>query len=378
MIVRRGRARPLRAQEPLPDDAIAGTMSGYARGWLYYTRPDGALMAIAFDPERLESNGEPKLIATGVRVEAFNGQAQTAVAADGTLAYVLGEVADIGVLAALDRNGQLDTLPFPAANSMGVDIAPDGLSLMVVIPSLSGTLELWRYDLRSNERSRLLSDLCASETRWTPDGRGVIACAAGLRQVRLDPTRPGALDTLAQIPGFPASVSSDGRTLLIQSRSADSTGGNVIWSLSLTPPSLPQRLAVGRTTRAFLPAFSPDGRRVAYLSASGGVFVEPMPPTGEVYRASGQLNGDVPAWSRDGRELFFASSSRLYAVPVQPGSPPQFGPPRLIAPVRFANMDGRPYAAFPDGRRFIVKLPSPEHSARSIRLVIGERPEQRP
>ena len=64
------------------------------------------------------------------------------------------------------------------------------------------------------------------------------------------------------------------------------------------------------------------------------------------------------------------SSSQLCVAGVHPGSPPRFDPPRMIAPTRFANIDGRPYAPFPDWQRFLVKMPSPEHLARAIRLVL--------
>jgi eukaryotic-like serine/threonine-protein kinase len=373
VLVRHGAARAWHRGQPVPEDALIGTVVGYADGRLFYTRGDGALVAIAFDLERLETSGQPVVVTTGVRMESFTGQAQAVVAADGTLAYVPGDVTDIGVLAALDRHGHLDTLPFPATNSLGVDVAPDGSALAVVIPSLSGSVELWRYDLRSHDRRRLLTDLCASESRWTPDGRGIIVCAAGGRIVRVDPARPGSLDTVAPIAGYPASVSQDGRTVLVQSLPDDSTLTPTVSLLSLADGTAPQVLRLAGPGGAFLPAFSPDRRWAAYLGVKGGgVFVEPVPPTGEVIRISGQLDGDVPAWSPRGDEIAFASSSQLYLAGVHPGSPPRFDPPRMIAPTRFANIDGRPYAPFPDWQRFLVKMPSPEHSARSIRLVLAK------
>jgi serine/threonine-protein kinase len=370
VLVRHGAAPAWHRGQPVPEEALIGTMVGYADGRLYYTRPDGALVAVAFGLERLETTGEPVVVSPGVRTEAFTGQAQAAVAAGGTLAYVLGDVADVGVMTILDRHGHLDTLPFPATNSLGVDVAPDGSALAVVIPSLSGSLELWRYDLRSRDRIRLLTDLCRPESRWTPDGRGIIACAAGEQIVRVDPARPGSLDTVAALGGYPASVSQDGHSLLVQA--SDSTLKPKVLLVSLTGRTPPRALGLAGVGGAFLPSFSPDGRWAAYLGATGGgVFVESVPPTGEVIRISGQLDGDIPAWSRRGDEIVFASSSQLYVARVHPGTPPRFDPPQLIAPTRFANLDGRPYAPFPDGQRFLVKMPSPEHSARSIRLVLG-------
>jgi eukaryotic-like serine/threonine-protein kinase len=274
VLMKRGLARPWNRDRPLPEDALVGTVAGYAGGRLLYTRGDGALLAIAFDPERLETTGDPAVVATGVRTESFTGHPQVAVGGDGTLAYVVGAVADVGVLASLDRRGRLDTLPFPAANSYGMDVAPDGSALAVVIPALSGSLELWRYDLRTHDRRRLLADLCASEPRWTPDGRHVIACAAGGHLVRLDPARPGSLDTVADVRAYPASVSQDGRWLLAQSLSEVSLRPRV-WLVSLTRRDAPRPLGLGAAEGLYLPSFSPDGRWAAYLGVGRQAPSEP-------------------------------------------------------------------------------------------------------
>jgi hypothetical protein len=90
-----------------------------------------------------------------------------------------------------------------------------------------------------------------------------------------------------------------------------------------------------------------------------------------MYRISGQLNGDVPYWSARGDEIFFPSSSQMYVIRVHPGDPPRFNPPQLIASQRFANYSGRPYAVAPGGQRFLIKLSSSEHSAPSIRVILG-------
>jgi Tol biopolymer transport system component len=366
VLVRQGPAKSWRDGTPFPEDALLGATPSYdTNGALLFTRPDGSLVSVGFDLEDLETHGEPVILALGVRRESWTGHGQISLGGDGTLAYAPGSNSDVGVLAWLDRGGRLDTLPFPPAYSLGTDVAPDGGRIAVTIPAISGSLELWVYDLRNGVRQRLLTGLCDSEIRWTPDGMGILACLSAAGVVRIDPARPGKVDTLARNRLTPASVSKDGRRLLLGSPLSDSS-----FLLSLDGRSAPEQIKFTTEDGAFQPAFSPDGRWISYLGRNGGVYVEPYPITGEVYRISNQLEGDVPTWPTS-NEIVFPSGSQLYVVKVYPGPVPRFDPPRILATQRLANLSGRPYAVADDGRRFLIKLPTPEHSARSIRLMVN-------
>ncbi len=375
VLVRDGEARAWQVGEPLPDGALIGTTPLYrADGHLLYTSPDGTLLSVRFDPGRLAASGDPVVVATGVRMESWSHQAQVAVAGNGAIAYVAGGDAHLGVLAWMDRQGRVDTLPFPAANTMGTDISPNGAQAVVAIPAVSGALELWLYDLRNGNRSRLATDLNSSISRWTRDGRHVLAVLTGGVLVRLDPTRPGQQDTLARTSIYPFALSHDDRLLLGSPADQRLAGEDPLGSyqISLDGSAAPEPVPLGgRGGGAYGPTFSPDDRWVAYLASAGGVFVEPYPPTGEIYRISGELGGDVPYWSARGDEIFFPSNSQMYVVRVHPGPPLRFDPPQLLATQRFANYSGRPYAVAPDGGRFLIKLGSPEHSAPSIRLILN-------
>ncbi|MEO5826906.1 MAG: protein kinase [Gemmatimonadales bacterium] len=367
VLVRNGAAVAWHDGLPIPDAALRGTTPLYnGSGSLLFTRTDGSLMAIQFDPAQLTTRGEPISVALGIRRESWTGHAQVAVAADGTLAYVVGENSDVGVLAWLGRTGRVDTLPFAAAATLGTDVSPDGQQLAVAHPAVGGEMELWAYDLTTHQRQRLLSGLCSSEVRWTADGQGILICLGGVGLARINPARPGRIDTLVPNLVNPSFASRDGKLLLMGSIDADSQ-----FALSLDGRRSAELVnyAMGRGT--FQPSLSPDGRWVAGLGRTGGVFVEPFPVTGEMYRVSGQLEGDVPSWSPSGDELVFPSGSQMYSVAVHPGPPFRFGPPRLIATQHLANLAGRPYAPAPDGQRFLIRVPAAEHSARSIHLVLN-------
>jgi hypothetical protein len=120
---------------------------------------------------------------------------------------------------------------------------------------------------------------------------------------------------------------------------------------------------------------SSDGRWLAYHSAESGqmeVYVEAFPGPGPRIQVS-TTGGGSPVWRADGREMFYARSSRpnqprvaggadvdIMAVTVAPGDPPTFGPPRHLFSGRYSmNNPQRGYEVSPDGQRFYMLQPRP-------------------
>src|SRR5436190_5793209 len=68
------------------------------------------------------------------------------------------------------------------------------------------------------------------------------------------------------------------------------------------------------------PAFSPNGRWLAYASNETGaneIYVVPFPDAGTAKWAISAGGGTEPLWSHSGRELFYRDASgNLVAVPV--------------------------------------------------------------
>jgi Tol biopolymer transport system component len=137
------------------------------------------------------------------------------------------------------------------------------------------------------------------------------------------------------------------------------------------------------------PRFSPDGRWVAYVSDESGrfeVFVRPGDGGGGRIQVSNR-GGTAPAWSRDGREIFFVSpgpasgtstpSGDLYVVELSETGP---GTPRLIVreawprPTFVAPL-GIPiysYDVMPDGR-FVSIQSDPPPAPEQIDVIVGGR-----
>jgi serine/threonine-protein kinase len=108
------------------------------------------------------------------------------------------------------------------------------------------------------------------------------------------------------------------------------------------------------------PAFSPDGRWLAYESSESGideVYVRPFPGPGGRWQVS-PGGGHLPVWTRDGRELLFATrDGHVMAVSytvthAAGGDTFAAGKPRMWTETRLRNMGNvNTYDIAPDGKR---------------------------
>jgi dipeptidyl aminopeptidase/acylaminoacyl peptidase len=166
---------------------------------------------------------------------------------------------------------------------------------------------------------------------------------------------------LLRTPGVPT-VSPDGRIAVVAvSRldlDADEYRGQ-LWAVP-TDGSAPARpLTSGGRDSA--PAFSPDGRWLAYLSAAPGERpqVHVLPTSGGAPRrlTSCRLGAGAPVWSPDSRRLAFVArvpeEGRYGTVD---GVGPEAEPPRLITTLQF-RQDGAGFVGDRRSQVFTVALP---------------------
>lgn len=120
------------------------------------------------------------------------------------------------------------------------------------------------------------------------------------------------------------------------------------------------------TAHEYYPDISPDGRWIAYVSNESGrneVYVQPFPGLGSRHQISID-GGTAPAWSRDGRELFYtttttlggqASVTKMMAVSVKLAPAFVASRPRLLFEGQYgATAIVRPYDISLDGQRFLM------------------------
>jgi len=168
---------------------------------------------------------------------------------------------------------------------------------------------------------------------WSPDGRELAFSSDRDQAVtniyRLPADGSGEPERLARSERqqFMASWSSEGVIAYLE---ADD-----IWVLP--PGGDPKPFFTSEAVEADA-TFSPDGRWLAYVSDRSGrreVYVRPYPGPEPVTLISGE-GGINPAWSPDGREIYYlralpgAAVPDLVAVDVIPGDEFQVGRPTLL------------------------------------------------
>jgi len=350
-------------------------------GHLIYVRL-GTLMAVPFDPVRLAVIGGATGVIDGV-MQAANRNlsdmdntlaAQFTVSDTGALVYLTGG-AVAGAersLAWVDRQGTSQALAAPPRPYFVPRLSPDGHR--VAVSTREDIRQVWSYDIARGALSPVTVDGQSNYGIFAPDGKRVVfrSGAAGgednLYWKAADGS--GAVErlTTSARSQTPASWSPDGTTLAFVEE-GDSTGlfQFDIWVLSIDDHKT--RAVIHTAANEMTPEFSPDGRWLAYVSNESGrneVYVQPYPGPGERHPISTN-GGEQPAWSGNGRELFYVQgaggafggggATTLMSVKVATAPAFQAGTPEAVfdsADLRIAW--ARSYDVAPDGRRFLLTL----------------------
>jgi Tol biopolymer transport system component len=341
-------------------------------GHLVFVR-QGALMAARFDLQRLELAAPPIPVIDGVS-QALNmgltslnsGAGQYAASDSGLLVYAPGGIHEnIPMnLLLLDEAGRAKPLPGfdrPLLSAQ-VQFSPDGRQLAFVEAARSGLL--WLFDIERQTYRALTNEGIAGSPRWDPDGTRLVLgwSEGGSLQLWVLPLDGGGWERLTEgeRQAIAPAWSPDGRFL------AFVRGGGQSADISLYRFE-DRQVVPFLTTKAseVHPEFSPDGRWLAYASNESGqfeVYVTSFPDRKLTLTVSRQ-GGFAPAWSRDGRRLFYYSPQSpdgersMMAVPVRHDPELSLGQPTALfrLPEGFsALIPIRSYDLHPDGRRFLV------------------------
>lgn len=167
--------------------------------------------------------------------------------------------------------------------------------------------------------------------------------------------------------------SSDGRFVLYTSQTSE-TGARDIWAL---PMDGGEPFVVLQTDfEEHLPRFSPDVDWIVYESNQSGrveVYAQAFPGPGVAWPIS-TGGGELPAWSADGRAIFYLDpDNRLMRVAVS------FGPDGTLdagVPVALFDVPARSgYAVARDGERFLINAPVGAEVTSPITVILNWNPE---
>jgi len=329
-------------------------------GHLVYVQSQ-TLFAVPFDLDRLETRGTPLPVIDSVGANANQGGGQFDFSRDGTLAYLPGGAASsTEEVVWMDKAGRLEKI-LSAPDSRTPRLSPDGKQLAV---SVSG--EILIHDLSRGASTRLALGGSGSTNypQWMPDGKHLIYTdGRAVNWIRADGSgKPEPL--LKQMNAVPQSISPDGKALAYHILGQ----GRDIYTvpLDLTDPDRakagkPEPFATSPLADAD-PAFSPDGRWIAYSSSSGGgyaIYVRPFPavPQGGQVQIS-SVPGRFPIWSRTRKELFYVAlpEGRIMVVPYSiSGGAFSPGKPEVWSETNITTTGvAIPLDLAPDGKRFVV------------------------
>jgi serine/threonine-protein kinase len=170
---------------------------------------------------------------------------------------------------------------------------------------------------------------------------------------------------------FPTSISPDDAHVAMYS--GGGTGGApaamAISVVELNSASPPEQRRVNPLIQTgavdFNPEISPDGRWIAYQSNLSGrfqIYVQPFPNVEGLRKQISPLGGTRPAWSRNGRELFYLDGDdMLTSVSVQAtektfsaGNSKKILSTRYYAGFTTRGNDLRAYDVSADGQKFLM------------------------
>jgi Tol biopolymer transport system component len=353
------------------------------KGYLLSVRA-GDLLAHPFDPHSLRVTGAPIPVARNVYTFFNTGAADFSVSGAGVLAYL--RFVGRSQLAWLDRKGKVIKTVGPAGvNLKYATLAPDGRRIATsILDPVNGRPEIWIIDHETGASHRIFAGPFLSVFPvWSPDSRKLVygrgIPGSGPKLFIRGISESGQDEALP--PDFfqvPTDWSRDGRFIAFTNTGVVQVENEFKGDIRLVDLARNRRVVPLLNTEFHeaSPAFSPDGRWLAFTSNESGrteVYLQAF-EAGDSPRVRGERflvsrrGALCLRWRRDGRELFYlGADGRVYAVPIRLSQPPEMGAPVELFDI---SLDARGALHAPvgfdvsaDGNRLLAPIAtSPERS----------------
>jgi serine/threonine protein kinase len=336
----------------------------------------GTLMAVPFDPDRLEVTGQPVPAVANISqaLNTTNSSMDTAagqfcISTSGSLVYASGGIVpdQQNSLVWMDHKGKSEQVASFKAPFWAPRLSPDGQRIAYSSLGMEGHIRV--YDLNRGTATKLTSEGMSEWALWTPDGRRVAfdLVNTGVPNIYWQPadgSSPMERLTESECFQWPGSWTPDGETLAFVEVHADMETGSDIQLLHVRDRRVTPFLNT-RFSEEF-PEFSPDGRWLAYSSDESGrkeVYVQAFTGPGGKWQVSNE-GGSAPLWARNGKQVFYrspvqSSQDQVWVVDVQKDEGFRTSKPRLLCKTTGFQVSGqvRSWDISLDGQKFlIVKL----------------------
>jgi serine/threonine-protein kinase len=281
----------------------------------------GELLATPFTPGG--GSGQIKTVLPDVMTGA-TGAGQFGFSPAGTLLYLPDTPERTRrLLAVVDRQGRMTDLPISGRPFQNISTCGERFAVTI---SERGASDVWTGRVDRTTLSRLTSDGLNIEPVWTPDCQTLTFSSSqtGVMNIYRKPADgSGEAQRIVEGPQTlaPGSWTPDGRSLLHWQLGGETRAD--IWILDRD--SGRRRPLVSTRATESVPRVSPDGRRFAYQSDESGraeIYIGSLEGSGRIQVSSD--GGTWPAWSGDGRELYYLHSRSIMrvAMPEAPGGAP--------------------------------------------------------
>jgi len=347
---------------------------------------EGTLFAVPFDLKRLAANGKAVPAVEGVVTDSSTGSAQFAVSPVGTLIYAAGKATgNLTEIQWLDPDGKVTPLRKGMAAYDAPQFSPDGTRLAVHLSEPGKSPDVYVYDWKRDTLTRLtFAPEVDNLPAWTPNGRW-IAYGSGrngplnLYWGRSDGTGDAQRLTESRNPQLPSGWHPSGKFLAFME--ADPKTGLDVMILPLEgdekagwKPGKPY-VFLNSSFNEMWPAFSPDGRWLAYASNETGrseVYVRPFLGGDGKWQVSNE-GGNHPTWSSNGKQLLYRNNSGgiMVAEYKTAGGSLQADKPKPWSEIELVVQFTRNLALHPDGKRFaVLKNPQGQAAEKHDKLVM--------
>jgi Tol biopolymer transport system component len=339
-------------------------------GYLAYHAPavrEGEIHVVPFDAVRVAVDGTPTSVLDGVFRSNNGGGSYFAVSRAGSMVFARGSYAR--ALVRVERNGRRTPLTSDRRGFRGPDLSPDGRRVAVTVDPRPS--QVWVYDVARGLGIPLSAGGHNLGPGWTADGRQVIYTSGGDLFVRAADASNEARRLLARDGAqYAGPWLDDGRSLIFtDDRSPESRG-----DIQLMSADSDIRPLVATRAHESMPALSPDGRWLAYVSNETGrfeVYVQPFPNLADGKWLISTAGGFSPIWSPSGNGLFWLSGTTVMAAAVRAeGAKFEVASPERLFDGPFDT--GSPqFDLSPDGSYFVMIEADPDARPTQIHAVVN-------